>query len=87
MAAKTYRIFTSAGMNSLEISPDMLVVNTTKAHRIKPTYVQSVEQTGDLGLDKKAVKLCFYDLFGNLESVEFGMHGADVLALKKALGK
>ncbi len=87
MASKSYRIFTGAGMSSLEISPDMMVVNAGKAHRIKPNYVQSVEQTGDLGLDKKGVKLSFYDLFGNLESVEFGMHGADVLALKKALGK
>lgn len=87
MKAAEFRVFTPNGTGSISLSDDLLTIQAGRTVRIKPTYVISVEKSGDLALNKVQVDLAYYDLFGNKETVTLAMHDPDFCSLKKALGK
>ncbi|MBI2445667.1 hypothetical protein HYV43_04730 [Candidatus Micrarchaeota archaeon] len=80
-------VFDGSNPGSIEVAEDKTTLHLGKTTTIRQGYVVSVQKTGDLALNKVAVSLEYFDLFGNKESKHFAMHENDLKILKKALGK
>lgn len=82
-----YNVFQNDTRGTLELTDNELKLQLSKIYHMRPSYVDRVEKTTELGLDKVGVRLDYYDLFGNKETVLFAMHDSEYRSLKKALGK
>ncbi len=80
-------VFDGPTMGYIEVAEDKSTLHLNKTTTIRKGYVVSVQKTGDMALNKVAVSLEFFDLFGNKEIKHFAMHENDLKILKKALGK
>ncbi len=72
-----YNVFKDDSRGTLELTENELTLHAGKVYRMRPSYVERVEKTAELGLDKVGVRLDYFDLFGNKESVLFAMHESE----------
>ncbi len=82
-----YQISDGSGFGAIEVTDDLLRYSLNKTFETRLTYVQSIEKTGDKALSKCQAKLTYYNLLGDLQSVEFVINNNDFQGLKKTLGK
>lgn len=76
------------GRGAIEVFKEGLVLHKSGRNvAVRLNYVQTLEQTSAEPLSKVGVKLTYYDMFGNLESVSFQIRETDFKALKMDLGK
>ena len=83
----SYPIFTNSGQGSIDLTADSLHVKAKKSVSIRISHVTSFEKTGVLPLGKVGVKLSYYDMFGNIEVMDFAMREMNFQAFKNALKK
>ena len=84
---ETFNVFYSGGTGRLEISGDTARLVTGKSSEFAKSNIVSFEKAGDLALNRVAVELKYFDMFGNSDSYGFAMHSNDFRAAKASLGK
>lgn len=82
-----FTINTDGGIGTIEVAGDDVRISAGKVLTLKKNYVSSIEKKASQALNKAAVELCYFDLFGNKETRSFLIAENDFRALKKALGK
>ncbi|MFH1107559.1 MAG: hypothetical protein V1787_06745 [Candidatus Micrarchaeota archaeon] len=85
--AESYTVFYTGGTGRLEISGDSARLSMGKASEFVRSNIVSFEKTGDLSLNRVAVELKYFDMFGNSDVFGFAMHSNDFRAAKASLGK
>lgn len=84
---ETFNVFYSGGTGRLEISGDSAKLVAGKTSEFVRSNIVSFEKTGDLALNRVAVELKYFDMFGNSDSFNFAMHSNDFKAAKASLGR
>ena len=94
MCAKTfgelkhsYTVFFGEARGNLSVYEDGLELDGARKIMAGKSYVIGIEREGGSALNRCVVKLDYYDIFGNKNSVSFLMHEDDLRSLKKDLGK
>ncbi len=88
MAKKeVFNVFYAGGKGRLEISGDSARLVTDKTSEFARSNIVSFEKAGELALNRVAVELKYFDMFGNSDSYGFAMHSGDFMAAKASLGK
>ncbi len=82
-----YHISNGSGFGSIQVTDDLLRYSMDKTFETRLTYIQSLEKVEDKALNKCSAKLTYYNLLGDLQSVEFTINNNDFQGLKKAIGK
>ncbi|MBU1197708.1 hypothetical protein KJ765_04305 [Candidatus Micrarchaeota archaeon] len=85
--SETFAAYFGSTSGSLELTDSMLRVQGPEKKEIQRTHVVELEKLGTAAMGKVSVRMKFYDLFGNAESLEFAMRDAEFQALKQSLGK
>ena len=82
-----FTVFKDNQRGILELTDNEITLQVDRAFHIRTSYVERIEKTGELGLDRVGVKLDYFDLFGNKETLLFAMHESEFRSLKKTIGK
>jgi hypothetical protein len=83
----TYTTFFNESKGTISAYEDGLEMDAPHKIMVQKSYVISIEKTATKALNKCQVKLSYYDMFGNKNSVEFMMHEDQLRALKMDLKK
>jgi hypothetical protein len=86
-ACETYAVFYTGGTGRLEIAGDSARLSAGKTTEFVKSNIVSFEKAGDLSLNRVAVELKYFDMFGNSDTFNFAMHSNDFRAAKSSLGK
>ncbi|MFH0713333.1 MAG: hypothetical protein V1722_02245 [Candidatus Micrarchaeota archaeon] len=82
-----YGITDGSSLGYIEVIGDKLVFSLGKTFDTRVSYIQSIEKTQDLSLNKCKAKLTYYSLMAELRAVEFIINQNDLAGLKKTTGK
>ncbi len=84
---ESYAFFRENGNGTWEVHEDMLRMDGWKNVTIMKSHIMEINKLQDLALNKVAVEMKYFDMFGGTETIQFAMRRADFLALKQAMGK
>ena len=87
VSSDSFTVFFPGGTGRLEISGDSVKLAAGKNSEFVKSNIVSFEKAGDLALNRVAVELKYFDMFGNSDTFSFAMHSNDFRAAKASLGK